>query len=426
MASKTMDLDEGPRSADGGGAEGRDAAYGEAEEGGVSGVGRGGPGEHPLAAPIDLADALFGDDEEEEEEAVVRPAAPTHAPAEDMGASSDSDSLGDADAEKAALEYLEDEDAPPAPIVEEQTAWLSLAHPPVRRTKPMLLARLPNFMRWQDVPFAADTWDEHEEEDTFAGDNAPASIGDRDARSLVRTANTVRWRWSRDGKTPESNARIVRWSDGSESLQLGSEFFELSSHAEPSTEAADGERVPLTYCFVPHPDEGVLQAEAPVRSTVSFKPNLRSDTHAKLARAIKHHRHARVVAGQEMFGTLDPERQKERIERQLKEAERKKHRERVKALRESADYDGDLDFSSRRNAGGARSRGSRSYVTDWSDDDEAPARGRHADYDDDDGFIVQDDDEEAVASEDDIDRAERDMEEQEKGTGARGDGERTA
>ncbi|PZP86153.1 MAG: hypothetical protein DI592_04770, partial [Stenotrophomonas maltophilia] len=55
------------------------------------------------------------------------------------------------------------------------------------------------------------------------------------------------------------------------------------------------------------------EAECAVRTSLSFKPSLHSDTHQKIASAIRHQRGARVVATSETFGALDPEREKERI-----------------------------------------------------------------------------------------------------------------
>ena len=42
--------------------------------------------------------------------------------------------------------------------------------------------------------------------------------------------NTIRWRYSTDesgNEVRESNARIVKWSDGSMSLYLGGEIFDI-------------------------------------------------------------------------------------------------------------------------------------------------------------------------------------------------------
>ena len=352
-------------------------------------------------------DDLFADDVDVERVQHEPPEAREVSPAAESSAGDGSEH--EDPASKAALEYLEDDEGVPPPTVQEQTAWINLPQLPLRRTKETMLARLPNFVRYCDRPFDTATWDEDEEDALLGSENR---LGDKDARSILRTMSTVRWRWrqSGDGRTPQSNTRIVRWSDGSESLQIGSEFLDMSRHAEPNVQG-----VPLSYLFVPHPREGVLEAECAVRTSLSFKPSLHSDTHQKIASAIRHQRGARVVATSETFGALDPEREKERIERALKDSEKKRHRERMKQLRASNDYDMDLDLNMRRS--GSRHRVSRTSMTEWSDDEDEAPGATHDDVDEaDDGFIVHDEeeDEDAEASDDDMDRLERSIEAQER------------
>lgn len=46
----------------------------------------------------------------------------------------------------------------------------------------------------------------------------------------MKVENTIRWRevFDRDGNLiKESNARVIKWSDGSMSLHLGSEIFDV-------------------------------------------------------------------------------------------------------------------------------------------------------------------------------------------------------
>lgn len=50
------------------------------------------------------------------------------------------------------------------------------------------------------------------------------------ARLKLKVENTIRWRTTFDDKgnaIKESNARMVRWSDGSLTLHLGSEIFDV-------------------------------------------------------------------------------------------------------------------------------------------------------------------------------------------------------
>jgi len=46
----------------------------------------------------------------------------------------------------------------------------------------------------------------------------------------LKVENTIRWRevFDNDGNVvKESNARVIKWSDGSMSLHLGSEIFDV-------------------------------------------------------------------------------------------------------------------------------------------------------------------------------------------------------
>ena len=311
-----------------------------------------------------LAEDLFGDDDEEMPPA----AAPAAAPRSPSESNISADDAGDQD----ALEYHEDAEAPPAPVVEERTAWINVPQVPLRRTKSSVVARLPNFVRYAEHAFDRSTWDpEHEDDELRAAGAAYTEISDAAAQFTLHTDNTVRWRWGKN-KTPESNARIVRWSDGSQSLQLGTEFFDVTQTAE--SRAPDA---PRSYVYVPYRREGVLQADGAVSGTLSLKPNLYSDTHRRLANAIKHHRSARVIAKSELFG-FDPEKEKERIERQLRDAEKRRARERARANRDD-DYDDDLGLGTRRSARRTRTQD----VTEWSDDE--------PEYDND-GFVVEDED----------------------------------
>ncbi len=47
----------------------------------------------------------------------------------------------------------------------------------------------------------------------------------------TKVENTIRWRYSQDedgNGVRESNARVVRWTDGSMSLYLGGEIFDIT------------------------------------------------------------------------------------------------------------------------------------------------------------------------------------------------------
>ncbi len=177
---------------------------------------------------------------------------------------------------------------------------------------------------------------------------------DLGAASLLRTSNTIRWRYTdevdEDGaRVPESNARIVRWSDGTMSLQVGSELFDITQQTEkgrvnaasntgsntPQTTAAAVHRArsrrTIFSSYHPNHAYGFQRLVQPSRS----KPLLpcrstqtrsrygiarshrrlsrlhpcdtQSETHRRIAKALRFQKTARVVATAARAGALDPE-----------------------------------------------------------------------------------------------------------------------
>lgn len=143
-----------------------------------------------------------------------------------------------------------------------------------------------------------------------------------------------------------SNSRIIRWSDGTLSLLLGKELFDVNQNYEnqanvlrqvPSntTTQPSQSQVPpiaqaptttakgagLTYIVAQHKRPGILQAEAPVTGYMSLRPTgMQSETHRLLARAVgqKHSKVARLRMAPDP--TVDPEREKAEL---MKQAARK-------------------------------------------------------------------------------------------------------
>ncbi|CDR99000.1 hypothetical protein [Sporisorium scitamineum] len=354
------------------------------------------------------------------------------------------------------LEYKEDEeeDLPDDNI---EVAHLELPQLPVRRTKEHWLARIPHFLRYVTTPFDADTWDDKQEESMLLDEGFNSGFGnDVGAASLLRTSNTIRWRYTdqldEDGaRVPESNARIVRWSDGTMSLQVGSELFDITQQTEkgrvstvntgtntpqqvssssqaagPSSQllsqatqsmpmgssgSSNRPAQSLSYLVVPHEREQIMESQGPIAGSLAFTPaDTQSETHRRIAKALRFQKTVRVVATLAGAGALDPEVEKARIEKELKDAEKKRIRERQKEDRKSGKFDDDMfDVDSRRRSryvsGRKAGAGPRNhYYSDESDlgdaadgvggrgaSKRAAASQRYAE-DDDDGFIVDDDD----------------------------------
>ena len=190
-----------------------------------------------------------------------------------------------------------------------------------------------------------------------------------------------------DDQRRQSNSRIIRWSDGSLSLLLGKELFDLnqtidnsanltrqqsSSQLPPSQNSSGIKSHGLTYLVSQHKRPGILQVEAPITGYMSVRPTgMQSETHRKLVRAVgqKHNKVARLRIAPDPV--TDPEREKMEL---MKQAAKKGKRTRE-----------DDGFGPRRR----RSFASRRRVSEsvWSDDEE-PA-GEFADSDDEDDDDAQ-------------------------------------
>merc|ERR1719370_1263592 len=136
--------------------------------------------------------------------------------------------------------------------------------------KELYFVKLPNFLSVDCKPFDPETY-----EDEIEDEENPDEEGRE--RLKLKVENTIRWRQSFDseGKAfKESNARIVRWSDGSTSLHLGSEIFDI-------------QKLPLAgdfnHLFI---RQGTgLQGQAIFRNKLSFRPHsTESFTHQKMTR----------------------------------------------------------------------------------------------------------------------------------------------
>lgn len=127
--------------------------------------------------------------------------------------------------EKVDLGDLFGEEEPAVAATNKSISKSSLYLQPVRRQKSdelIFSVRTPNFLKFQPSEFTKATFDPIEERKVF--DTAIA---------------VVRWRYARDPKGEviksadgqpklESNARLVRWSDGTYQIVVGDQIFNTS------------------------------------------------------------------------------------------------------------------------------------------------------------------------------------------------------
>jgi RNA polymerase-associated protein LEO1 len=256
----------------------------------------------------------------------------------------------------------------------------------------LFMTKLPNLVGLQTQAFDNDTFSPEQEEEEFGPQSA---------------YNLMRWRYNAAGDKRESNTRLVQWDNGSWTLHVGKEAFEVdcidSSDANGfagmngylylSQKAAfvktdeDDETVKTTT-----PAGTVLECLGPMKSRMIVRPSsLQSDAHKSLTVAVRSKTTKRARIAQFMT-TEDPEKLKEeriKVKEDLdKVAQRKKGR------------------SSGGGGGGARRpRMSRSYLDEEEDDRDfdttnikAMKRGaydrEHPDYEDDYANYEEEEDEE--------------------------------
>ena len=130
--------------------------------------------------------------------------------------------------------------------------------------------KFPNFLSVDTHPYDPSWYEDEIDEDEVLDEEGKG-------RLKLKVENTIRWRTATDPKTGEevreSNARIVKWSDGTSSLYLGSEIFDIHTN-----EMIQGEN---NHLFV---RQGVgLQGQAVFRTKLSFRPHSTdSFTHRKI------------------------------------------------------------------------------------------------------------------------------------------------
>ena len=177
------------------------------------------------------------------------------------------------------------------------------------------LVKMSNVVGVESRPFDPETY-ELEESHVVNADGT--------MRMRASDTNVIRWRTVKnpDGSTKtESNARFVKWSDGSVQLLLGDEVLSVSEQPMQGHNS---------YLYVRH--QGLIQAQAHVASKLVFKPtNLDSRTHLRLTRAIDT-KHVKTKKTQKFIAVVDPEREKEEMDR---EAERVNKEQELLARKQS-------------------------------------------------------------------------------------------
>ncbi|KAF2639824.1 hypothetical protein P280DRAFT_519213 [Massarina eburnea CBS 473.64] len=272
-----------------------------------------------------------------------------------------------------------------------------------------------------------------------------SKVGPSDHFSAFNTATTtIRWRRSPSDRTKlQSNARILRWSDGSLTLQFANDplnQYEINPQMLAPPQVKPRIPVPMhasknrdtkesyTYLSAIYQDSGVLRVTNKLTTALSVVPALNTKDAAleklqnDLAKAATRGRDSADQAISFIDVNEDPELRRQREEASHKEKmkqqrAREKVREREMERNSRASrgtgyrsHAGGLDLGGLEGEEGGRRGGPKkprkaARHQDWSDDDE-PYRGRgnkEDEYDEDDDFIAASDEEEVVEEEEDDD-----------------------
>ncbi|KAF2691006.1 hypothetical protein K458DRAFT_65807 [Lentithecium fluviatile CBS 122367] len=260
---------------------------------------------------------------------------------------------------------------------------------------------------------------------------------------------TIRWRRSPSDHTKlQSNARILRWSDGSLTLQHANDplnQYEIS--ANPLAPPQINPKIPTptmqmhkqknqaskegyTYLVAPYEEANVMRITNKFTTGLVVVPTANTKDAAleklqnDLAMAAARGRDSADQAISFIDVNEDPELRRQREEQQYKEKLKQQRAREKHAMREQerssrvmsrggqrSGYGGGLDVDmlegevGGRRGGPKKPRAKSSRHRDWSDDDEG-FRGRPSkedDYDEDDDFIAASDEEPEIVEDDDDD-----------------------
>ncbi|PRP88886.1 hypothetical protein PROFUN_00354 [Planoprotostelium fungivorum] len=147
--------------------------------------------------------------------------------------------------------------------------------------------RIPNFLRIEDKMFDPDTYEEE---------------------GILPPEAVIRWRYTRDESgnlKPESNARFVTWSDGSQQLLIGNEAYDMEQHD--------------SHDFIYVRQNRFIKCHGQLSGNIIFKPSsLDSKSHRKLTNAIasrqKKERLVKIINTKQ-----DPDKAKSAIEKEEEE-----------------------------------------------------------------------------------------------------------
>ena len=231
-------------------------------------------------------------------------------------------------------------------------------------------AKVPQFLTIDAVPFDPPSFETTMKERLSHADTEDDQIGDR----LVEE-NTIRWRYSRDANQrvfKESNAQIVKWSDGSFSLKLGEEYTDILVNDTDNT-----------FLAVSHDQQELMQCTngGEINKTMMFIPtSTTSKIHNRLSKAVARRNKIEHDGPGTYLIQVDPEIEKKELETKQQQIFRERRRRQVKENELLESGEATTDSFGKRSTPKPASR--------------RPARTQYQDEYEEDDFMVDDDEDE--------------------------------
>ncbi|KAH7425482.1 hypothetical protein KP509_11G056600 [Ceratopteris richardii] len=172
--------------------------------------------------------------------------------------------------------------------------------PPPGPADKMHIVRVSNIMGIESKPFDPKTYIAEEEQ--FITDEAGQK------QRLRLEDNVVRWRKvrDRDGNVKcESNARFVKWSDGSMQLLIGNEVLNISVQRIDQDHG---------HLYMRH-DQGLFQSQGRLLQKMKFMPSSLTSKSHRLLTALVDSRNRKIYKVKNVITNKDPEREKEEAEK---------------------------------------------------------------------------------------------------------------
>jgi RNA polymerase-associated protein LEO1 len=284
--------------------------------------------------------------------------------------------------------------------------------------------RLPKFLGIEPYPFDPDTFElplvDHHTSAKTASFSASATA-----------TSTIRFRKAPSSSKLESNTVVYKWSDGSTTISVGDQHYELQTKPlAPPKDSKTYQEVQDSHEYFCAPSMAsqslVIVGHMTNQHTVRPNKSIEDDALEKLQRSLAAatrggHKNEEKNGPQVIANTQDPELQKKRAELAEKERMRAQRRRETAAERANAPIGGrrlggglsvdDLEGrggrrapgSGRKPAGAKRPRRRPEYD---SDDDLPRGRNREDEYDKEDDFLASSDEELEEAGEGDDDEEE--------------------